>query len=191
MLCGLKSMATASRKQRDSLKKILLGYCKLMDIGVEICWKISAVLLGGLIAAEAIQIFMRSLFNSPIYGIEEGVTAALVWFAALGAIVVTKQNGHAQVEFFMKYIPEKIRKVVHSFAFVLGGVMGVLMVEGGNRLYKVQAKAVPQGGLPFGRVYYYALPMIIMGILLVLICLSEVIKIYVKDEKGREGGDII
>ena len=41
------------------------------------------------------------------------------------------------------------------------------------------------------RVYYYALPMIVMGILLVLVCLSQILRIYVQDEKAREGGDII
>ena len=65
------------------------------------------------------------------------------------------------------------------------------MVEGALRLYKVQKKAVPQGGLPFGRVYYYAIPMIVLGILLILICSSRAIRIIIQDQEGREGGDII
>jgi len=115
----------------------------------------------------------------------------MVWFAALGAVVVTRQNGHAQVEFFLRFLPGQVKKAVNALAYLLGGMVSVLMVEGGLRLYRVQAKAVPQGGLPFGRVYYYALPMIVMGILLVLVCLSQILRIYVQDEKAREGGDII
>ena len=145
---------------RVNTKKLLLRYCDLIDLVVEFAWRIAAALLGLLMSALAVQIFRRTLFKAPIFGIEEGVTAAMVWFAALGAVVVTRQNGHAQVEFFLRFLPG-------------------------------QAKAVPQGGLPFGRVYYYALPMIVMGILLVLVCLSQILRIYVQDEKAREGGDII
>ena len=137
------------------------------------------------------MIFRRSLFNAPIFGIEEGVTAAVVWFAALGAVVVTNENGHAQVEFFLRFLPHRIRQAVNALAFILGGAMGGLMVEGALRLYKVQKKAVPQGGLPFGRVYYYAVPMIVLGVLLILVCSGQVIRILLQDQEGREGGDII
>lgn len=172
-------------------KDILLFYCKCTDRLVELAWNVAAALLGLLTAALAVQIFRRSLFNAPIFGIEEGVTAAIVWFAALGTIVVTKKNGHAQVEFFLRFIPKSLKKIVNALSYVLGIFISVLMVEGGIRLYKVQVKAMPQGGLPFGRVYYYALPMIVMGILLVLVCISQIIRIFVQNEGAREGGDII
>lgn len=176
---------------RVNTKKLLLRYCDLIDLVVEFAWRIAAALLGLLMSALAVQIFRRTLFKAPIFGIEEGVTAAMVWFAALGAVVVTRQNGHAQVEFFLRFLPGQVKKAVNALAYLLGGMVSVLMVEGGLRLYRVQAKAVPQGGLPFGRVYYYALPMIVMGILLVLVCLSQILRIYVQDEMAREGGDMI
>ncbi len=173
------------------VKKILMGYCKAVDRIVILAWNIAAVLLGVLMAALAVQIFRRSLFNAPIFGIEEGVTAAVVWFAALGAVVVTRQNGHAQVEFFLRFVPKALKKVVNAFSYLLGALISILMTEGGVRLYKVQIKAVPQGGLPFGRVYYYALPMIVMGVLLVLVCLGQIIRIFIQNEGTREGGDIL
>ena len=173
------------------MKAILLQYCKLIDRLVVVAWNAAAVLLGLLMAALTVQIFRRSVFNAPIFGIEEAVTAAVVWFAALGAVVVTQQNGHAQVEFFLRYVPEKLRKTVNALAYGLGAFVSVLMIDGGIRLYKVQMRAVPQGGLPFGRVYYYALPMIVMGILIVLVCVSHIIQIYFLNEGAREGGDII
>ena len=173
------------------MRKLLLKYCDLVDLIVRAAWNVAALLLGCLMAALAYQIFRRSLFNAPIFGIEEGVTAAVVWFAALGAVVVTHENGHAQVEFFLRFRPHRARQAVNALAFVLGGIIGGLMVEGALRLYKVQKKAVPQGGLPFGRVYYYAIPMIVLGILLILICSSRAIRIIIQDQEGREGGDII
>ena len=115
----------------------------------------------------------------------------MIWFATLGAVVVTKENGHAQVEFFVNLLPRSIRKPVNALAYLLGGIMGVLLSEGGLRLYAVQAKAVPQGGLPFGRVYYYALPMIVLGILLALVCAAQIIRIFLENKDTREGGDII
>ena len=33
--------------------------------------------------------------------------------------------------------------------------------------------------------------MIVMGILLVMVCISHMIRIYMNNEKAREGGDII
>lgn len=92
---------------------------------------------------------------------------------------------------FLRFVPRPLKKPVNSLAYILGAFVSVLMVEGGIRLYKVQKLAVPQGGLPFGRVYYYALPMIVMGILLVMVCISHMIRIYMDNEKAREGGDII
>ena len=172
-------------------RKILLAYCKAVDQIVIMAWNMAAVLLGVLMAALAVQIFRRSLFNAPIFGIEEGVTAAVVWFAALGAVVVTKQNGHAQVEFFLRFVPKSLKKLVNAFSYFLGAVVSILMAEGGVRLYKVQIKAVPQGGLPFGRVYYYALPMIVMGVLLVLVCVSQIIRIFIQNQGAGEGGDIL
>lgn len=172
-------------------KKLLLGYCSTVDRIVILVWNIAAILLGGLMAALAVQIFRRSLFNAPIFGIEEGVTAAVVWFAALGTVVVTRQNGHAQVEFFLRFLPKPLKKPVNALSYILGALLSVLMAEGGIRLYKVQVKAVPQGGLPFGRVYYYALPMIVMGVMLVMVCLSQIIRIFLQDEGAREGGDIL
>ena len=173
------------------MKKLLLLYCTGVDRLVNAAWNIAAGFLGILMVALAVQIFRRTFFNAPIFGIEEGATAAVVWFAALGAVVVTKQNGHAQVEFFLRYVPKILRKPVNALAYLLGGFVSVLMVEGGIRLYKVQAKAVPQGGLPFGRVYYYALPMIVMGVMLVMVCISQIIRIFVENKEAREGGDII
>lgn len=173
------------------MKKPLLKLCGAVDAIVELCWKTAAVLLGFIILILAVQIFRRSLFNAPIFGIEEAVTASIVWFAALGSIVVTKQNGHAQVEYFLRFFPEKVRKVIHAASYVIGIIVSWCMIDGGIRMYKIQRKAVPQGGLPFGKVYYYALPMIVLGILLVLVCFSEIIKIFAADEKEREGGDII
>lgn len=172
-------------------EKILIFYCDCVDRVVGLLWNIAAVLLGLLMTALAVQIFRRTFFNAPIFGIEEGVTAAVVWFAALGSVVVTRQNGHAQVEFFLRFVPKALKKPVNALAYLLGAFVSVLMVEGGIRLYKVQAKAVPQGGIPFGRVYYYALPMIVMGIALVLVCISQIIRIFVENKGAREGGDII
>ena len=69
---------------RVNTKKLLLRYCDLIDLVVEFAWRIAAALLGLLMSALAVQIFRRTLFKAPIFGIEEGVTAAMVWFAALG-----------------------------------------------------------------------------------------------------------
>ena len=172
-------------------RKIVLHCCEWGDRLVDMLWNAAAACLCFILVALAVQIFRRTVLNSPIFGIEEAVTAAVVWFAALGAVVVTKQNGHAQVEFFLRFVPQFLKKPVTALSYTLGLVCSVLMIEGGTRLYAVQSKAVPQGGLPFGRVYYYALPMIVMGEMIALVSATHIIRISLANAKAREGGDII
>ncbi len=139
----------------------------------------------------AIQIFLRYFFNSPIYGIEESVTGMVVWFAAFGAAAVTYSNGHAQVEYFLRLFPKRWHKWLQCFVNMIGIALGGILIEGGKRQFKVQSFAFPQGGLPFSKCYYYALPVIVLGVMLIIVCACRIIKLFADKEKAREGGDII
>lgn len=179
-------MAESPKKQPP-----LLCFCDLVDKLVQACWLGGAVLLGVLMCLLAFQIFVRTFFNSPVFGIEEGVTAMVVWMACLGTAVVTRQNGHAQVEYFLRFFPEKARVAIRVLINAVGMWAGVMLIDGGLLLYKVQAKSLPTGGLWFRKCYYYALPVIVLGVLMLLVCLCHIIRVLAAQERSREGGDII
>lgn len=169
----------------------LLYFCTVSDWLVKITSAIGMALQLIFMILLAVQIFMRFCFNSPIYGIEESVTAMVVWFACFGAVAVTNDNGHAQIEFFLRFFPKSWHRWLQVFVNILGVVIGVLMINGGQRQFKVQKLTMPAGGLPFSKAYYYALPIIVMGVLMIIVCISRSLKVTVGAEKEREGGDII
>ncbi len=173
------------------VRSILLNFCKATDRVVQIISYIGMALQLIFMILLAVQIFLRYFFNSPIYGIEESVTAMVVWFAAFGTIAVTNANGHAQVEYFLRWFPKKWHKWIQLIVNVVGILMGVALFNGGLRQFKVQKIALPAGGLPFSKCYYYALPIIVMAALLCIVCTSRSIKLLAEKETEREGGDII
>lgn len=169
----------------------LLYFCTVSDWIVKIITWAGMGLQAVFMVLLAVQIFMRYVFNSPIKGIEESVTAMVVWFACLGAIAVTNDNGHAQIEFFLSWFPKKWHKWIQSFVNALGVIIGYLFIDGGKRQFRIQKLAAPAGGLPFSKCYYYALPVIVLGVLLIVISISRIIKFLCAAEDEREGGDII
>lgn len=172
-------------------KNPILYICTAADWMVKITSAIAMFFQLIFMILLAIQIFLRYFFNSPIYGIEESVTAMVVWFAAFGAVAVTHTNGHAQVEYFLRWFPKKWHKWLQCFVSMIGIVLGGILIEGGKRQFKVQKLAMPQGGLPFSKCYYYALPIIVLGVMLIIVCICRIIKLFWEKEKAREGGDII
>lgn len=169
----------------------LLYFCMVSDWLVKAISSIAMVLQLIFMILLAVQILMRYFFNAPIYGIEESVTAMVVWFAAFGAVAVTNSNGHAQIEFFLRFFPKSWHKWLQCFVNALGVIIGFILIDGGKRQFKVQRLTAPAGGLPFSKCYYYALPMIVMAVLLIVVCVSRSVKLICEKEKEREGGDII
>lgn len=172
-------------------KNPILYICTAVDRIVKITSAVAMSLQAIFMILLALQIFLRYFLNSPIYGIEESVTAMVVWFAAFGAAAVTYANGHAQVEYFLSWFPKKWHKWLQGFVNLLGAFLGGILVDGGVRLFMVQKVAMPQGGLPFSKCYYYALPIIVLGIMMIIVCVCRIIKLFGEKEKAREGGDII
>lgn len=172
-------------------KTLLQTFSRAVDRLVDGTSAIAMVLQIVFMVLLAVQIVLRFVFHSPIFGIEEGVTAMVVWFACFGAVEVTRENGHAQVEYFLRFFSDRGKKVLMIFTNILMIAVSWFMLRGGISLFKVQRLAAPAGGLWFSKCYYYALPIIVMSILLMLVCLNRIIKVTVNQEGAREGGDII
>lgn len=115
-----------------------------------------------------IQVFMRYVFKRPIYGLDELVIALMVWSMALGFAVVYWENEHATIELLMKYLSRLGKKIVYHCTNIIVLICSISIIPGGFRLFKIQSKTIPLGGLSFTRAYYYALPLIVMGCLLLI-----------------------
>lgn len=142
-----------------------------------------------------IQVALRYLFNSPIYGIEETVIALMVWYSSLGAAVVYWEKGHASIIYFLKFMPRFIQIGIRHLSNLIVLVTSAVFVYGGIGLFRIQKNTMPVGGLSITRAYYYALPIIVMGILLVLFSAYDTVEflvmpkdIYLKEIREEEGG---
>ena len=62
---------------------------------------------------------------------------------------------------------------------VIVAVTSVAFITGGKLLFALQLNQLPQGGLPFSRAYYYALPMMVMGVMLTLCAIYRVVEYIV------------
>ena len=106
------------------------------------------------------QVVMRFVFKHPVYGVDESVTALMIWTMCLGWCTVYWQNGHAVLEFIMKKMP-------------------------------------PVGGLPFCKAYYYALPVLVMGIIMLIMSVYKTIAFLVTGDESicvpeeKEGGGVL
>lgn len=128
-----------------------------------------------LILLVAFQVMMRYVFNSPVYGVDEFVVFLLIWYASLGFIVVTWNNEHAKIEFFLKKCPHFVKVIEYITIYVVAFCFGCVLIDGGITLWGIQHKSATVGGLPFPRSYYYALPMIVCGILL---CITTAFRVF-------------
>ena len=157
-------------------KGALGGVWRVYDLGIRgITWvgAISSVIFLG---AMFINVIMRYVFNSPIFWFDEMVIALLVWYSALGTVVCYWTNEHAVINFFLKFFGRPLKVFFMFIPHLAVAVTSVVFVIGGKQLFDLQLNQLPQGGLPFSRAYYYALPMIVMGILLILCAVYRVVE---------------
>jgi TRAP-type C4-dicarboxylate transport system permease small subunit len=85
---------------------------------------------------------------------------------ALGFAVVYWGNEHAIIEMFLRRSPGLVRRIVYNITNLIVLCCAIVLIPGGVKLFRLQVKTIPLGGLFFPRAYYYALPIIAMGALL-------------------------
>ncbi len=174
------------------LKLAIKRIHKVIDRWMNVLTTFTGYIMGIFMLILFIQVIMRFVFKNPIYGADELVTALMIWTMALGNTIVYWDNEHAVIEFFMKNAPEFFKVLMHHVTNLLVFITSIIYIPGGLGLFKMQKKLIPLGGLPFTKAYYYALPVIVMGILLVVLSAFKTIEfIVIKDEKllkPAEGG---
>lgn len=152
------------------------------------CMNVLATLAGYMIGTFMLilftQVVLRFVFQSPLYGLDEMVTALMIWSMSLGCCTVYWKNEHAVIECLMKLAPEFVKKMMHHITSLIVLVTSIVYIPGGISLFKMQVKLAPVGGLPFPKAYYFALPVLVMGILLVALSLFKFIGYLVTGDEG-------
>lgn len=140
---------------------------------------------------------MRFVFSNPIYGLDELVTALMVWSMSLAWCTVYWDNEHAALEFIMKRMPRKFRFVIFNMTNLLIMVLTIVYIPASAQLFKMQKRMPSVGGLPFSKGYYYALPILVMSLIMIILCGYKTIAYLLlgKDEictpVAHEGGSVV
>lgn len=135
--------------------------------------------------ATALQVFRRYVLNSPIYGLDEWVICGMIWFSSLATVTSFWKEEHARIEYFLKFFPKWYRIGWNVMEYVSVIICGVIYIIGGKMLFKMQIRTAVLGGIPFSKAYYYATPMIVMGVLLIFFSLVR-IAVFVFDKEAFE-----
>jgi TRAP-type C4-dicarboxylate transport system permease small subunit len=115
------------------------------------------------------QVCMRFIFNHPIYGIDEMVTLLMIWTMSMGWCTVYWDNEHAVLEFVMKKMPLLFKRLMYHVTNLIVVVISIIYIPGSRDLFLMQLKMTPVGGLPFSKAYYYALPVLVMSIIMLVL----------------------
>lgn len=143
------------------------------------------------------QVVMRFVFKRPIYGIDEAVVALMIWSMCLGWCTVYWDNGHAVLEFIMNRMPGGFRRVVFTLTNFLVVVISWVYIPAAWQLFQMQKKMPPVGGLPFSKGYYYALPVLVMGVVMFIMSMYKAIAFLLTGDESicvpveKEGGGLL
>lgn len=141
-----------------------------LDVLVMVVHWAAGLLTGAFLLLTFAQVVLRYCFNSPIYGVDEYVIALMVWANALGFVVVYWHNEHAMIEFVVRRSPKGLKYLFYWLTNLVVLIVSVVFIPGGLHLFSLQVLTSPRMGLPFSKAYYLALPMLVMGILMTVLC---------------------
>ena len=97
----------------------------------------------------------------------------------------------------MKRMPKWFCHFMDHFTNLLIVVMSWVYIPASWQLFQMQKKMPPVGGLPFCKAYYYALPVLVMSVIMLVMSLYKTIAFAVtKDESicvpvEKEGGGLL
>lgn len=154
------------QQKRNWIQMLVYMSEKLVGLLRLCCMLIASVFLSAL----ALQVLMRYVFTRPIYGLDEWVICMMIWFSSIGSAVVFWEEGHARIEYFLKFFPKPYRLFWNVVEYVSVLVCGVVFIIGARLLFAMQVRTAVLGGIPFSRAYYYALPVGVFGGLLIALC---------------------
>jgi len=154
---------------------------KILDIIEFVIKIISRVLISVIVAILFYAVVMRYVFHRPpSWSIEVG-RYLFIWMVILSAVLVTREQSHVQITFFVNLLPKRLRFLWLTFIRVL--MMGFcwLMIQQGLVIYPIVASAAsPCLGMSMGW-WYISIP--VGGLLMGVYILETIVKSIVDHVK--------
>ena len=179
------------------MKKSIYSIGKAMDKANSVVEVFTGYMIFAFMALLFLQVLMRFIFKHPIYGIDECVTAFMIWSMCLGWCTVYWDNGHAVLEFIMNRMPKAFRRGMFTFTNFLIVVISWVYIPASWQLFQMQKKMPPVGGLPISKGYYYALPVLVMGVIMLVMSAYKAIAFVITGDESicvpveKEGGGLL
>ena len=145
---------------------------------------VAMALLAVLLIASSVQIFSRYFFNISQTWTEELARYCFIWSSLLGAVVLTKTNGHAVVDFAVKSLRGGVKTVHRLLLCCIIFTIGAVFAYKGFGLMGITAmQKSPSLKIPLSYVYL-AMPMCGLGICFHMVC--EVVELlFAKASPGK------
>lgn len=136
----------------DSIEKLQIG------VGVFALFLIACII--------PLQVFYRDVLRTDLMWSQDVTKALLVWIGFLGAAVLHKRKALIAVEFFLKYVPHPLDKLIMVILEVMLLLLILLIVIYGYRLNEIQMR-MPLTLIEIPRAYSFSLPLLLnSGIML-------------------------
>ncbi|MFQ3229115.1 TRAP transporter small permease [Reinekea sp.] len=87
---------------------------------------ISVVLMAVLLVVLSIQVFTRFVLNDPAIWTEEVSRLLFIYLALFGSSAAIKSRSHVRIDFFVNFLPTKIRMLIAMILDVI--IVGILVV---------------------------------------------------------------
>ncbi len=143
-------------------RKILTGIMK-----VEIVFGAFLVIL--IVVVMCWQVFQRYILGNPLIWAQELTMLCFIWATMIGASVALMTSEHIIIESFMRFLPERLRKIILACTSVviIAGLIFLLRylprsIEIQNRSYTSSLPInIPRG-------YFYTVPVLISAVMMIL-----------------------
>ena len=97
----------------------------------------------------------------------------------------------------MNRIPKAFCRGMFSFTNLLIVVISWVYIPASWQLFQMQKKMPPVGGLPISKGYYYALPVLVMGVIMLVMSAYKAIAFVITGDESicvpveKEGGGLL
>lgn len=135
-----------------------------------------------IISVTVVGVFMRFVMGEPLKSTEEVSLALFVWFTFLGASVVTKEDGHVGIDYFVAKLNSSLQKVAFLFreAILLILNIFVFIYLGAQLTTQAATKLTPVLRVSY---IYIDIAVVLSGLFSVIHIVTRIVRIWNKDKR--------
>lgn len=163
------------------MKQAILSVGKGIDRAIDLLKTFTGYVIFLFMGLLCFQVMMRFVFKHPIYGIDESVTALMIWSMSLGWCTVYWDNEHAVLEFIMKKMPNWFRRIMFNITNLIILAITIAYIPASYTLFTMQVK----------------MPVLVMSVLMLVLSGYKAIAFLITGDESicapvaQEGGSVV